>query len=105
MAANPGALLFKEKQIKVLLALLNKEQEWNTTGLAKAADATYVHTSKFVTRCEKLGLVQFVKHGKIKALTLTPKGNEVAEGISKVIEKMNLKVEPAAPEAVVPPKS
>lgn len=100
MSGNLGALLFKEKQIKVLLAMLDKAQEWNTTGLARAAGATYVHTSKFVTRCEKIGLVAVVKHGKIKALTLTPKGNEIAEGISKVVEKMTVK--PEEPPAITP---
>ena len=95
MTGNQGALLFKEKQIKVLLAMLDKAQEWNTTSLARAAGATYVHTSKFLTRCEKMGLVQVVKHGKIKALTLSPKGIEVTEGISKVLEKMATKEEPA----------
>lgn len=94
MASNLGTLLFKEKQIKILLALLDKGVEWNTTGLAKAAGATYVHTSKFLTRCEKMGLVQVVKHGKIKALTLSPRGIEITEGVSKVVEKLAMKVEP-----------
>ena len=95
MVANQGTLLFKEKQIKILLALLDKQQEWNTTSLARAAAATYVHTSKFLARCEKMGLVQVVKHGKIKALTLSPKGIEVSEGISRIVERMAMKEEPA----------
>ncbi|MDE1869856.1 MAG: hypothetical protein KGH71_02615 [Candidatus Micrarchaeota archaeon] len=95
MSGNQGALLFKEKQTKVLLAMLDKAQEWNTTSLARAAGATYVHTSKFLTRCEKMGLVQVTKHGKIKALTLSPKGIEVTEGIAKIVEKMAAKLEEA----------
>ncbi|MGI0141579.1 MAG: hypothetical protein ACREBF_02940 [Candidatus Micrarchaeales archaeon] len=93
MTGKEGALLFKEKQIRILLALSNKEQEWNLTTISRAANATYVHTSKFVTRCEGLGLIHVVKHGKIKALSLTPKGNEIADGIAKIIEKMAVKIE------------
>ncbi|MDE1856282.1 MAG: winged helix DNA-binding protein [Candidatus Micrarchaeota archaeon] len=97
--AEKGTLLFKDKQVKILTALANKDQEWYLSSLAKAADATYVHTSKFITRCEQLGLVNVTKHGKIKTLTLTDKGAEVAGGIAKVIEKMAVKLE----EVVQPP--
>lgn len=81
-------MLFKEKQIKILLALSDKSKGWNLTEVSKAAGATYVHTSKFVTRCEDLGIIQVEMHGKIKTLSLTPKGTEISEGISKIIGKM-----------------
>lgn len=90
MAEKEGALLFKEKQIKILLALSDKSKGWNLTEVSKAAGATYVHTSKFVTRCEDLGIIQVEMHGKIKTLNLTPKGREIAEGISKIVERMNV---------------
>ena len=101
MAENQGILLFKEKQIKILTALMDKSQAWYLTTLAREANATYVHTSKFVTRCEKLGLISVVKHGKIKTLTLTDKGTEIASGIARIIEKMAVKLEeaPQQPQA------
>ncbi|MDE1828141.1 MAG: winged helix-turn-helix transcriptional regulator [Candidatus Micrarchaeota archaeon] len=103
MAEKEGALLFKEKQIKILLALLDKSKGWNLTEVSKAAGATYVHTSKFVARCEDLGIIQVEMHGKIKTLTLTPKGSEIADSVSKIVEKMR-EVIVAETEDVVPPE-
>ncbi|MDE1761707.1 MAG: winged helix-turn-helix transcriptional regulator [Candidatus Micrarchaeota archaeon] len=99
MGENDGALLLKEKQARIILALTDKGQEWYLTSLAQAAKATYVHTSRFVARCEALGLIQVVKHGKIKTLSLTEKGSEVAKGIASIMERTVAKVEePAAPQ-------
>ena len=99
MAKNEGTLLFKDKQIGIILALSDKGQEWNITSLARAANATYVHTSKFVARCEGLGLIQVVKHGKIKALSLTEKGSEIAGNISRIVEKLAIKPEEGGAQA------
>ncbi|MDE1850303.1 MAG: winged helix-turn-helix transcriptional regulator [Candidatus Micrarchaeota archaeon] len=103
MAEKEGALLFKEKQIKILLALSDKSKGWNLTEVSKAAGATYVHTSKFVSRCEELGIVQVEMHGKIKTLSLTPKGTEIADGISKIVERMSV-VSKAEPAQIPPPE-
>ena len=102
MAQKEGLLLFKEKQIKVLLALADKSQEWYLSRLAGAAGATYVHTSKFITRCEVLGMINVVKHGKVKTISLTEKGNAIVKGISGIMEQIALKEkqEPEAAEKV-----
>lgn len=86
-------LLFKEKQTKILLALSDKSQEWHLENLAKAADSTYVHASRFISRCEAMGIVVTEKHGRIKSLQLTEKGAEIAKNISSIMEKLNAKQE------------
>jgi predicted transcriptional regulator len=88
MTDNASVLLFRPKQIRILLALSEKNQEWNLTSLAKATNTTYVHTSRFISRCENVGLVGVDRHGRIKSLRLTEKGVEVAKGISSIVEKL-----------------
>ncbi len=94
-----GTILFKDKQIRIILALADKNKEWHLADLAAAAQATYVHTSKFITRCEELGIVRFDKHGKTKSLYLTEKGGEIAQNISSIMDKISVKKVEAAPPA------
>lgn len=84
-----GPLFFKEKQTRLLLALNNNDKEWHLSDLAKATDVTYIHTSKFISRCESIGLVASEKHGRIKRLYLTDKGKAMAIDLSNIINKIN----------------
>ncbi|MGC8669975.1 MAG: hypothetical protein ACP5TL_02370 [Candidatus Micrarchaeia archaeon] len=75
-------MLFKRKQLLVLLALKDSTQDWYISTLAKAANATYVHTCNFINECEKRGITVSEKHGKIKRVKLTEKGLKLAELLS-----------------------
>ncbi|MGC8710062.1 MAG: hypothetical protein ACP5RF_00390 [Candidatus Micrarchaeia archaeon] len=81
---NFGRLLLKDKQARMLSALSSNAQEWNISSLAKASNTTYVHASRFISECERAGLVESVKHGRIKGIKLTPKGLEVANNIASI---------------------
>ena len=103
-----GLLLFKDKHLKILLALRDTSQGWHITSLAKASNTTYVHTCNFLVACEQLGITSSEKHGKIKLIKLTEKGIKLAEMLSNayammtVMEKeVELAPKPQAPE---PPK-
>ncbi len=98
-----GMLLFKEKQVRLLLKLLETGKEWHISDLAKATDITYVHTSKFISRCEQEGLIKSEKHGRTKRLLLTEKGTEIATSISKIMGKINLPSPPQPQEQPPPP--
>ncbi len=98
MTDNIGTLLFKEKQLRLLLALSNTAKEWYLTDLAKAADVTYIHTSRFISRCESAGLVTTEVHGRMKRLFLTAKGKEIAESIMDVVNRINQKENTAQQE-------
>jgi predicted transcriptional regulator len=72
-------ILFKDKQLKMLLALKDSSQNWYLSTLAKQASSTYVHACNFVNACESLGIATSEKHGKIKTVKLTDKGYKLAE--------------------------
>jgi DNA-binding MarR family transcriptional regulator len=94
MADQIGMLFFKEKQAKLLLALASSPKEWYISDLAKTTNVTYIHTSRFISRCEESGIVKVERHGKVKGLTLTDKGVEIASTIQNLIEKLNKKENP-----------
>ena len=89
MADSIGNLLFKDKQLRLLLALSNTSREWHISDLAKAADVTYVHTSRFISRCEESGIVATERHGRAKRVFLTEKGTDVASTLQGVVNKIN----------------
>ncbi len=98
MSKEFGPLLFKEKQAKILLAMLGNQQSWYITNLAKITDTTYVHTSRFLKKCEEAGIVVSEKHGKIKGVKLTEKGAEVANGILGIMKRISSEQKEAKPE-------
>ena len=87
MKGSLGMLLFKEKQVKLLTALI-EEKEWHIVDLAKATGVTYIHTSNFVNRCERMGIMASEKHGRIKRIFLTEKGMEIAKAITAIKQRL-----------------
>ena len=100
MATQIGNILFKNKQLRVFLALRDGSQSWYISTLAKAADTTYVHACNFISACESLGLIESEKHGKIKQIRLTPKGARVADMLASAVAVLNEKpaAEPPKPQ-------
>lgn len=88
MPTNFDFMLLKEKQAKILMALSDKSKKLYLTALAQAAGVTYVHTTRFISKCEKMGLVEAEKHGKIKSVYLTEKGMSVVSYMQNIIESM-----------------
>jgi predicted transcriptional regulator len=88
MANIEERFLLKEKQAKMMIALADKSQKWNLSSLAIAAGVTYVHTSKFISACEKLGIVTSEKHGRIKNISITPKGLIISNLIVEIMAKI-----------------
>lgn len=85
-----GLLLFKDKHLKILLALRDTSQSWHITSLAKASNTTYVHTCNFLVACEQLGITSSEKHGKIKLIKLTEKGIKLAETLANAYSMMTV---------------
>ncbi len=94
MQDSLGTLFFKDKQVRLLSLLTTTNREWHISDLAKEANVTYVHTSKFVKKCEHYGIITTEKHGRVKRLLLTEKGTSIAKSLASVTEKIN------APEPV-----
>lgn len=98
MEETEGMLLFKDKQVKLILALADGTKEWYLSNLAKSANVTYIHTSRFMIKCEKAGIISSEIHGKIKRIYLTEKGKEITNGISSILMKINEKPQQEQPQ-------
>ncbi|MCX6710928.1 MAG: winged helix DNA-binding protein [Candidatus Woesearchaeota archaeon] len=75
---------FREKPAMMLVELRNTKSEIYASSLAKAIDCTYSHVVKILQEMQKAGLINFEKQGRLKLLTLTKKGQDVAESIDKI---------------------
>ncbi len=81
-------VLFREKPAMMLVTLHNSKIEIYASSLAKQIDCTYSHVVKILQQMEKEGLVNFEKRGRLKVLTLTKKGSDVAENIDRIINAL-----------------
>jgi len=77
-------VFFRAKPTLMLVRLLNSENEMYASSLAKQIDCTYSHVVKILQEMERHELVDFNKQGRLKLLTLTKKGQEVAEHMDKI---------------------
>jgi DNA-binding MarR family transcriptional regulator len=79
-------VFFREKPVNMLLQMRrNSKTEVYASALAKSVDCTYSHVVKILQQMQKAGLVNFDKQGRLKLLSLTKKGEEVANSIDKVM--------------------
>jgi len=74
-------VFFREKPAMMLVELRNAKSEVYASSLAKQIDCTYSHVVKILQEMEKEGLINFDKQGRLKLLTLTKKGQEIATRI------------------------
>jgi predicted transcriptional regulator len=93
MEDTVGTLFLKDKQARLLTVLSNQAREWHITDLAREANVTYVHTSKFISLCEKKGIVAAEKHGRTKKLSLTKKGEAIAKNIAEILQGVSAEAE------------
>lgn len=68
----------------VLVALRKSIKNRYGSVLAKEVDCTYSHTVKILQEMERAKLVNFEKQGRVKIITLTDKGDKIAENIEKI---------------------
>ncbi|MFH2020087.1 MAG: winged helix DNA-binding protein [archaeon] len=79
-------VLFREKPAMMLVEMRrNSKKEIYASNLAKNVDCTYSHVVKILQQMQKAGLVVFDKQGRLKLLSLTKKGEDVAAYIDKVL--------------------
>ena len=77
---------FREKPANMLIEMRrNSKNEIYASNLAKSVDCTYSHVVKILQQMEKAKLVEFDKQGRLKLLSLTKKGEEVASHIEKIM--------------------
>ncbi|MFH1133070.1 MAG: winged helix DNA-binding protein [Nanoarchaeota archaeon] len=81
-------VFFREKPAMMLVNLYNAKGEMYASSLAKSIDCTYSHVVKILQEMEKAGLINFNKQGRLKLLTLTKKGTDIAEHIEKIRQSL-----------------
>lgn len=79
--------LFLREKPALMMVRLNKRgsREKYFSVLAKEVDCTYSHTVRTLQELEKKGLLTFEKRGRLKLITLTKTGKEVAELFEKLL--------------------
>ena len=77
-------VFFREKPAMMLVELKNAEGEIYASSIAKQVDCTYSHVVKILQEMQKAGLINFEKQGRLKLLTLTKTGQEVADKIDGI---------------------
>ena len=77
-------VFFREKPAMMLVELKNAKGEIYASSVAKIVDCTYSHVVKILQEMQKAGLINFEKQGRLKLLTLTKLGQEVAEKIDGI---------------------
>lgn len=77
-------LFFRRKPALMLIALKRVNKAKYGSILAKEVDCTYSHAVKILQTLEELGLVNFEKKGRIKIISLTKKGKDVADNIENI---------------------
>ncbi len=77
-------VFFRVKPAMMLVELKNAKNEIYASSLAKNIDCTYSHVVKILQEMQKAGLINFDKQGRLKLLTLTKKGIEVADHIERI---------------------
>ncbi|MBI2138428.1 winged helix-turn-helix transcriptional regulator [Candidatus Woesearchaeota archaeon] len=77
-------VFFREKPAMMLVNLKNSKDTTYASSLAKQIDCTYSHVVKILQQMSDAGLVNFERQGRLKLLTLTKKGQEVADNIDTI---------------------
>jgi predicted transcriptional regulator len=82
-------LFLREKPAKILIGMksASKGSSVYATILSKDANCTYSHTIKILNLFKKLGIVKFEKSGRIKKVTLTDDGWDIAHNLEAMTKK------------------
>lgn len=77
-------VFLREKPAMMLVGLKNAKGGVYASSLAKSIDCTYSHVVKILQEMQKAGLINFEKQGRLKLLTLTKTGSDLADHIDGI---------------------
>ncbi len=81
-------MFLRDKPTKILMGLRTSKGSIYATLLSKEADCTYSHTIKILNLFRDIGIVKFEKKGRIKRVSLTSDGIEIANNMESVFKKL-----------------
>ena len=91
LGKSVGSKIFlREKPIELLLCLIRGPKDKYPSMLAKDSKCTYSHTVHLLQRMEKANLVNFEKKGRLKLVSLTKKGQDVADLFNTLAKTMTV---------------
>lgn len=81
------SIFFKEKPVLILLCL-NKDVETVKTisSLSRDTGCVFCHVTNIISFFEKEAIVEFVKQGRVKIITLTEKGRCMSKLVEEMVE-------------------
>ena len=82
-------LFLHEKPVRALVTLSDTKRTWYAHLLSKEIDCSYAHLVKVLDQFEESGLVDFHKEGRVKLLSLTKKGEELAHDFETVLMRLS----------------
>ena len=74
-------VFFREKPAQLLIEIKKANGSSYAATIAKKVDCTYTHVVKLLQKLEKAGIILFERQGRLKKITLTKKGEELASYI------------------------
>ncbi len=83
------SFFLREKPTNMLIQLKKNERKRYASVLAKEVDCTYSHTVRILQELEKRGLITFDKRGRLKVITLTKEGSEIAGVLQKLVSLLD----------------
>jgi DNA-binding MarR family transcriptional regulator len=98
-------LFLRKKPVRLLMALKIGGPTKYISVLSKETDCTYSHTVKLLEEFKRLGLVDFEKAGRVKFITLTTDGQELAGNFEGVLRKFSRLKIPGTGAMVAPAKT
>ena len=82
-------LFLRNKPVRLIMALkLGGKSKYIST-LSKETDCTYSHTVKLLEEFKGLGLVEFEKEGRVKYISLTIIGRDLATQFESILRKFS----------------
>ena len=83
--------LLKQKPVAVILCLKEYEQKWYPSKIAKYSATSYVDVTKWLSKLQQAGWVQFEKKGRMKTVALTEQGKVIAATLDELVRKIDEK--------------
>lgn len=84
-----SGLFFKEKPVRTLAALAEKDRIWYASMLCKKIDCTYPHMINTLGSFEKFGLISSEGSGRINIIKLTPQGEDLAHEFEGLLRRLD----------------
>ncbi len=85
------AFVLKQKPVAVIICLKDSEQKWYPSKLAKYSATSYVYVTKWLSKLQSAGWVQFEKKGRMKTVSLTEQGRSIAATLDDLVKKIDEK--------------